>query len=576
MDVSKYKEVTLYSRFSSRLQASGTSEERQSDAGAAFAAEHGITFSSRRIDRAKSGSKGANLEEGAELRAIIDGIASGSIPTPHLLVIERQDRFGRLPPTKALGTMFSNLLDRGCDLFHLQEGKLYSSQSVNDSFGDLVTLAATVHAAHGYAVLLSERSLAAHKKAREKLLRGDLGVRPNWAPRWIDWDPAANQWVLNGYREVVLHLLELVEGGLGQIRVAAALNAAGHLTPKGKAWTAGSVSHVLYSPAVAGGREVQRRTGQIAWGSFPEVVSRARWEAIKSEVASRDNAQGRRGPQGTMRWLAQGATFCTCGQVMGHRSASCMVQGEKLTISYLRCRGRIKSRGKDAQTCNQPALRMDSVQAHVLTRLQAGQWRELFPESTGEELQRLRLAAARAARERDEAVAMARVVDQELAGARNDPAQFRVVLRHVAEAETAAEVATQRALAAAGAVEQAEAQQTVADIDGLLNAAADLLGVFAKGEDTAADRQQINQLVRRLSIRITIDAVQELVGLAVGDGEPDWQPLAPRARAAALRRGAVDPSAIDTPGGGYIVVDWDGTGTGEVSNPGADDYHELD
>jgi hypothetical protein len=557
VDLSKYKEVILYSRFSSALQSSGTSEVRQDDAGTAFAAEHNIALSSRRIDRAKSGSKGSNLEEGGALRQIIDGIADGTIATPCLLLIERQDRYGRLAPTKALTTLFGDLLEQGCDLFHIQKRKLYSAASINADFGDLVTLAAEVHAAHQYAVQLSERSLVAHQKAREKLLRGDPGVRPNWAPAWIDWDLATQQWSLNAYADVVRRLLELAESGLGQIRIAGELNQAGLLTPRGKAWSAGSVGHILYSPSVCGGREIRRRSGQIVWDTFPEVVSRARWEAIKSAVAARDNAAGRHGPQGTMLWLGQAVTFCSCGQIVGHRSASCVVKGERVSHSYLRCRGRIKLKGRTA-SCDQPALRLAAVQAHVLTRLAIGQWRELFPSVGDDQLQQLHAQARIARQGLAEAAAMLRVAEAELQrSTAEEPRLVSIMARAVAAAEDAVEQAERKHLAAVGAVEQAESNQVLRSVSELHRTVQEHLKVFADGADKPEERQAINVLLRSLGIRIVIDAGAELVALHIGDGPAQWQPLAAAGRAVALEQGLVDPSVHERADGTVQVVDWD-------------------
>ena len=209
LDLSAYREFIPYSRFSSAKQSRGTSEERQGDAAEAFAATHGITLSKRRIDRGKSGYHGDNLAEDGALRQIIDDIASGVIPAPCLLLIEAQDRFGRLPSTKALTTLFQDLLDKGCDVYHLGKGNLYSSEIVNRDFGAFVTLAAEIHAANQYSKLLSDRSLVAHAKSRKRIAAGEPGVRPNWAPRWIDWNAAAGEWQLNDYSATVLRLVEL-------------------------------------------------------------------------------------------------------------------------------------------------------------------------------------------------------------------------------------------------------------------------------------------------------------------------------------------------------------------------------
>ena len=537
MDFSRYREVIPYARFSSAPQALGTSEERQHDAAAAFAQHHGITLSPRRVDRAKSGSKGQNVAEGGALLQVIQDVEAGRIPTPCLLLIERQDRYGRLPPTQALSTLFGSLLNQGCDLFHLNRNKLYSADGLNQDFGDLVTLAAEVHAAHQYAVQLSERSAIAHQKARERLLRGEAGVRPNWAPAWIEWDSKATQWVLTPYADTVRQLLQHVESGLGQIRTAAALNAAGLLTPRGKEWTAGSVSHILYSPAVAGGREVKRRSGQIAWDSFPAVITRARWEAIKSNVASRDNAAGAHGPNDKMLWLGQGLTYCTCGRAVGYRSASCLVQGQRKHISYLRCRGCIRTKAK-GRCCDQPAQRMDGIQAQVIASLALGHWRSLFPTHATDRITHLIQQEQQARQGLHEAQAMASVAEAELTRAmREEPALISILARQVAAAEQAVATAETSHLTAAGAVEAARSDQSERDSDDLQQRVRQLGTAFLNGADQPSDRHAINTLLRRLNIQIHIDGHGQQVGLSIADGPVDWQPMDAALSRIALHQG---------------------------------------
>jgi DNA invertase Pin-like site-specific DNA recombinase len=535
LDLARYLEVIPYSRFSSAKQQRGTSEERQADTAEAFALRHGVALSTRRVDRAKSGTKGENLEAGGALREVIDGIASGLIPTPCLLLIERQDRFGRLPPTTALTTLFGDLLDRGCDLYHLNSGKLYTADGINQSFGDLVTLAAEVHAAHQFSVQLIERINTAHEKARRSIAEGKPGVRPKWAPAWIGWD--GQQWHLNDYAKTVERLFALVRSGKGQIQTAKALNAEGHQTPRGKVWTAGSVSHVLYSPSVAGGREVKRRSGDVNWDYFPPVIPKEQWESVLAEVAARDNAAGVHGSQGQIHWFGQGQTLCTCGRVIGYRSASCLVKGKRERKEYLRCRGAIKNQ-REARCCFQPALRLEVIEAHVLTRLALGHWQQLFPHKQSGLLGGLRERAAEQRAALASAKALVASAEGELTRVlAEEPSLAAVMARQVAAAELRVETVDRDYLAAQKALKRAEGDAVANDVASLCRAAKELMRAFADGTETVSDRLGLNQLLRRLEMTVTVDAAGERVGLQVGAGEIDWQPLAPQLDLAGLRRG---------------------------------------
>ena len=56
-------------------------------------------------------------------------------------------------------------------------------------------------------------------------------------------------------------------------------------------------------------------------------------------------------------------------------------------------------------------------------------------------------------------------------------------------------------------------------------AVADLFDAFAKEEDTPVQRQNLNRLMRQAGLRITLDKQEKRVGMSIGDGPIEWQPL---------------------------------------------------
>lgn len=513
-DFSRYREVIPYSRFSSHRQSRGSSEGRQQDAIDQWAAAHQLTLSPRRcIDRGLSGYDGSNVERGA-LGRLIQDLRDGLIPTPALLVVERQDRFGRRPTTQALVSVLSDLLGRGCDLLHLGQQRLYSSALIDRDFGALVTLAAEIHAAHSYSSLLSTRCMAAHERARRRIASGDP-VRTGWAPAWIDWEPATNTWELNDYAAVIRRLLALLGEGYGMISVARQLNVEGLPSPRGKAWTQGSVGHILNSEALAGGREVKRRTGEVVWGYWPALLSRDELSTLRQQVSDRKTTLP--SPAGKVGFIGQGITRCVCGQPYGYRSSSTVRDGQRELTAYVRCRGRVNG------TCEQPALRLLKVHQHLLSRLEPRTLRELVNslQDTG------RIEALQGAVERQQqAVAAAIETRDHVKAAVRQAARRAGLLALLADeledCETRLAAAEQQLARLRHDLQQTMQELQLDDADQALRAFGQ---AFALGTDTTEQRRAVNAQLLRLGLTITIDAAAQRVGLALGESSPLWGTL---------------------------------------------------
>ncbi len=533
-DFSRYREVISYARFSTPGQSQGASTARQADAAARFVAQHHLTLSPRSCrDAGLSGYHGDHLTSG-EFGALLDGLQSGAIATPALVLVEAADRFGRLPSIEALKILFDRLFAAGADLYLLDRNLLVTADRFNRDLGTQITLLAEIHAAHAYSARLSQRMLDAHQRGREAIATG-AAVRIGWAPHWLRYDDSTATWQLTDYAAVIAKLLTLLESGLGQLRTAAALNDAGIPTPRGKRWTPGAIAHIAYSPAVAGGRETKRRTGEVIWDYWPAVWPRPRWEALKQQMQQRDGADGGHGKQGQTIWVGQGITKCLCGAVIGARTASCVVKGERITHQYLRCRGRLSN------ACDQPAMRLRLATAHLLTRLQPDALAALFakPDQT-DTITTLQQQTAASQQRLTEARAMLAVLEDEIStAAKTEPALVPVLARQVVKAEAEIEQLDtehqQQLHQLAQATIDTQADQCAATAD----AAQQLLQTFARGEDTAEQRKAVNTQLRKAGIQIHLDSAGERMGLVVGDGAVQWMPVHAGA-ALALTEGAVE------------------------------------
>ena len=93
-----------------------------------------------------------------------------------------------------------------------------------------------------------------------------------------------------------------------------------------------------------------------------------------------------------------------------------------------------------------------------------------------------------------------------------------------------------------------------------------LLRAFSAGEDTPEQRRAVNSGLRRLGVRITVAADRPALGLAVGDGQVDWQPVA-WAQAEYLERGRAGIRSIDL-GDAVATVDGEMAALHWTTEPG--------
>jgi hypothetical protein len=201
------------------------------------------------------------------------------------------------------------------------------------------------------------------------------------------------------------------------------------------------------------------------------------------------------------------------------------------------------------------------AQAALLTRLSAADYLALLQAQGGASraaAHQQALAERDAARHQVEQ-AQAVIAAGEVAMAETTEAAVLVVLaRRQAAAAEQLEQAQQQLAQATTTLQREQGDQSLAD----LGAAAQqtirqLLATFAAGTDTVEDRRLVAAHLRRLGLRITIDGAGRRMGLALGDGPTDWQPLDAELAQAALRAGATGAQfwdgGADGLGGG---VEW--------------------
>jgi len=306
-------------------------------------------------------------------------------------------------------------------------------------------------------------------------------------------------------------------------------------------------------------------------------MTRLEWQALLARIAARDGSSSHGGSQKNINFIGQGITHCAfCGRPAGGRVCSYKQRstGKRIQQRYVRCRGRGDG------TCDAPALPLRIVHAHLLTRLSLAHLGQLFPQSQASELGALqsKISATQQRLEEQRAVVVngQKQIATLLATA---PDAVPVIAQAVAEAKQKVDGLELELHQARGAMASLESDALRQLGKEMAKAASEMLKTFSREEDTVEQRRELNLLLRRLGVRISLDARRQLLGLSVGDGDIEWQPLSPRARMQALKEGFVNPYSASDHDWGYEVQAFqslfpdDDSYVGNVGSQQVDDWY---
>ena len=605
-----------YSRVSTETQVTGRGLVRQQADVVAYCEARGWTLYSGPAysDPGVSSFGGANIRDGALGRFIAD-VKAGRLGAGErvALLLEDLDRFSRQHPLAVLPVLIDDLLGAGITLSQIQRGRDISAATIRENAMELHELLLSLGSAHEFSSRLSARVSDVHEANREAVREGRQPINPDSAPAWLSL--VDGEWVVNEYGKAIRLVLDLASKGHGCFRIAEQLAADGIPSPgqmrrnrwrkcntkhtrastktyQDVGWSGASVRQLLHMPQLVGSRPIQKpghKAELREWsetcarlerqgvdqeklpprpkrqfldpvpGYYPPLISEPELAAIHHAMKTRRTFEG--GRIEMVRWLGQRHTFCHhCGGVVQGRVS----RRKGYSDHYLNCKGR------PGQPCKTGYLSLPAVQAHVLTRLKADSL-ALLIESDRATTGASDLASAMAELQAKQSVLnqldAALAAGEEALLLETDAAVLRILAKRQAEQEekrskALTEVGVAQQLVA-NLQNQTPAQAVCADVQQQVKA---LFGKFAAGEDESVDRYRINRLIAQLGLRITVDFKGKRIGLSAGDGEPQWQPLAPIARDRALNLGIVDPDvAEDRADGGYTVLEW-GQG-GEIHDP---------
>jgi DNA invertase Pin-like site-specific DNA recombinase len=504
-----------YERVSQPQQATGRGLTRQSDAAAAWAAQHGLTLDTRLAlsDAGRSASKGDHLTKGA-LGKFLQLAQAGQLGSSPILLVEAIDRLSRQEPLDAIETILTGLVGSGVRIITLEDGAEYSRATLRSDPTKLLVLVVKMQAAYEYSARLGMRMRHSWDKVRQQIRDGTIARPQQFCPAWCDWD-AAEGFKLNRHAAVVLKIMTMLLDR-GSYAVAIELNNKGLLMPSGKPWTHSTVRRLASNPAIYGAVQINTRPGlpkEIHEGLLPPVVSKAHVEQVRCRMLKRGYGASI-GPTGVTHWIGQAVTSCVCGTRIAMTVSGPKHQRHK----YLRCTAR-ESKLND---CRMRGTRLREATAHLLTRLDRAQLTALIDACSQTKdqddgfkaLQRAQLRVTELEQQQANAA-------KAFTAAARAGVDLSTVLKLQVDLEREREQAGQQLQDAQAAVEQLNSLQA----DEALEPVLALQRSFALGKETAEQRQACNRALRSMGLRIVLDGDQQRMGLALNTAELDWQPI---------------------------------------------------
>lgn len=254
--------VYSYLRFSDKKQIQGDSVRRQTkmrDDWLRNHPEHTLDDTLSLKDMGVSAFRGLNLDKDkADLGMFIHLANTGKIETGSILLLERLDRFSRLPVRKVYG-IFCELVDCGLTIVTLDPPQEINQSNIDDM--------ATVISVIIFMQLAFEQSREKRKRlshvweTKRKAARANGTPMYGRRPAWLDYDKEKNEFVLNKEAaKSIRYIFTQTVKGVGQRALTMALNK--QFKPLGKSgkWNSSYIQKVLGDKSVLGEYQPQRFT----------------------------------------------------------------------------------------------------------------------------------------------------------------------------------------------------------------------------------------------------------------------------------------------------------------------------
>ncbi len=337
-----------YIRFSSSIQAKGNSYKRQLELAEKWCETNGYTLSDLAFkDLGVSAWSGANTNEDSGLSQFITAYEQNQIPTNSVLLIESLDRLSRAIPVDAM-QQFTTLLKMGVVIVTLDDNRKYTRASTG---GDLIPAQIYLERAHNESQIKSTRSKDNWNRKRSDPMNT---TKTKACPFWLSVSEDKKRYTLNDKSELIQRIFEMRSKGLGNVRIAKALNAESIPSAKGKLWSFVTINSILknravlgeYQPHVGSGNN-RTPIGEVIPNYYPACISESLFNKVQVLIRQAATKVKQGGSTSTNRNILYSVGKCAC-------CGAKLVAETKRQCVYIRCKN-----SKVSDECNNGSMRLD-------------------------------------------------------------------------------------------------------------------------------------------------------------------------------------------------------------------------
>jgi DNA invertase Pin-like site-specific DNA recombinase len=244
-------ECIIYIRWSTAVQARGSSLERQTEDCRRHAEHKGWNVKDTLCDDGVSAYSGEHVQQASKLARFLDDAEAGKLPEGIILLTERLDRLSRQGYDELYFWM-KRITAAGVILATVDGDKEYRPGRF--ALAEVMEILIKAEVAHDESAKKASRLAAAWKGKRRRLEIGETFVMTARAPAWLRVEGSPRRFAVIPERaEIVRRIYEDTANGLGKATIARDLNREGVATfGRATGWHSSYVQKILAGTTVLG------------------------------------------------------------------------------------------------------------------------------------------------------------------------------------------------------------------------------------------------------------------------------------------------------------------------------------